>query len=286
MDINCDGRDDLLVANLASSSVSVLQACPSASPCTGGAAEGTFALAQTLPDSQVGQNPIALAVADFDRDGKDDLAVTNTVAPQTTPNVHLFKGSCTAPFLAPITAQGGQVHVGELASALVARDFTGDQIVDLAVISQTGNNVQLLRGVGDGTMRPSGSDVVSRMPIALAAADFDSDGRYDTASANSDPSANNASLLTNCARDADCDPFGRPGPPGEAAVRGDGNDDGLRSAADLVMVGAEVMDNDGFQVEAIGGGEVMAAPGVDANGDGRVDAQDRNAVARRIFEGV
>ena len=33
IDANCDGKDDLVVANLASDTLSVLQACPSAAPC-------------------------------------------------------------------------------------------------------------------------------------------------------------------------------------------------------------------------------------------------------------
>jgi hypothetical protein len=225
-------------------------------------------------------------VADFDRDGVSDLVVTNTVAPGSTANVHVFHGSCTSPFFAPVTALGGQVHVGSLASAVVARDFTGDQIVDVAVVSQTDNNVQILRGVGDGTLRPAGSDSVSRMPVALAAGDFDSDGRYDAVSANSDPSANNVSVLSNCVRDVGCDPFGRPGPPGTAALRGDGNGDGIRSAADLVAVGLEVADGDGDRVEDIGHGDIETSPGADANGDGLVNAQDRLAVAHRIFGGA
>ncbi len=279
VDTNCDGMDDLLVANLASSTVSVLRS----------AGDGTFAAVQTLPDSQVGQSPIAFAVADFDRDGVADFALTNTAAPPTVPNLRLFRGSCTASF---VPFANGQVHVGEYASALVARDFTGDQRVDLLVVSQTSNNVYLLTGVGDGTVRQSGADAVSRMPIALAAGDFDGDGRYDAASANSASFANNVSVLSNCARDTmpthavSCDAFNRAGPQGSAALRGDANNDGRRSAADLVAVGAEVMDGDGFQVEAIDRGTFAAVPGVDANGDGRVDAQDRLAVAHRIFSGA
>src|SRR5262249_46759501 len=214
IDANCDGKDDLVVTNLASDTVSVLQACPGAAPCPGGAQAGTFVLKQTLSGTSVGQRPIALAVADFDRDGVQDFVVTIAVAPGSQNNVPIFRGGCSGPF-SVVTAQGGQVRAGELASAVVARDFTGDGLVDLAVVSQTANNVQLLRGKGDGTVAPTGSDGVSRMPIALAAADFDSDGRYDALSANSDPSANNVSLLFNCARDSNCDPFGRSGPPGE-----------------------------------------------------------------------
>lgn len=279
IDRNCDGKDDLLVANLASSSVLALQSN----------GDGSFTTVQTLDAVTVGTQPIALAVADFDRDGVDDFAVVNTVAPSGSANVHLFKGNCTGPYT---VFPGPTLRVGELANSIVARDFTGDQKVDLAIVSQTSNDVCLLVGTGTGTMTRVGfgsCDRVSRMPIAVAAGDFDADGRYDAVSANNDPSANNVSVLSNCARDAGCDP-NPPRPPatplpGEAALRGDGNDDGRRSAADLVAVGAEVMDDDGFRVEAIGQKDPLSAPGVDANGDGRVDAQDRLAVASKIFGG-
>src|SRR6185369_3701761 len=225
-------------------------------------------------------------VADFDHDGTADFAVSDSLAPGNVQNVHLIKGTCsnTMPF-APFA--GGGIRVGELASALVARDFTGDQIVDLLVVNQNGNEVNLLKGTGTGTMTRLGqSDAVSRMPVSLAAGDFDSDGRYDGVTANNAPTANNISVLYNCVRDVGCNPFGQPGPPGSAALRGDANNDGAITAADFVAVGAEVMDGDGFAVESIGlGSYTRAAPGADANGDGRVDPQDRVAVAHRIFAG-
>lgn len=273
VDANCDGRDDLVVANQATNTVSVLRSN----------GDGTFAIVQTLPEAQVGQGPIGIAVADFTRDGIGDFAVSNSVVPGGQPSVRVFRGVCDGGFtlLASLRA-------GDLVSALVARDFTGDQIVDIGLVNQTSNALRVFRGTGNASPAFQGSqpDGVSRMPVAIGAGDFDGDGRYDAVSANSDPSANNVSVLYNCARDAGCDAFGTPGPPGSAALRGDGNGDTLRSAADLVAVGREVMDGDGQEVEAIGFGDGFpATPGVDANGDGLVSAQDRRAVARRIFGG-
>jgi hypothetical protein len=285
LSVNCDANEDLIVANFASSSVMVLRSN----------GNGEFTLAQTLGEAQVGQNPIDFAVADFDRDGVDDFAVVNTRAPGASANVRLFRGNCGAPFALFPSPFVSQIRIGELANALVARDFTGDQVVDLAVSSQTSNEVCVLLGDANAGLRrtPFGGgscDRVSRMPSAVAAGDFDGDGRYDAASANNDASANNVSVLSNCVRDAGCDPF-PPLPsatplPGAPALRGDANGDARRSAADLVAISAEVMDNDGFQVEAIGRGSFRAAPGADANGDGRVDTQDRVATARRIFGGA
>jgi hypothetical protein len=273
VDVNCDGRQDLVVANNATNTVSVLRSN----------GDGTFAISQTLPGTQVGQGPIGIAAADFNRDGVTDFAVSNSVVPPNNPSLRIFTGDCGSGTF----AAGSTIRAGDLVSAIVARDFTGDQIVDIGLVNQTANVVRVAVGKGDGTFNnPLQPDAVSRMPIAIAAADVDADGRYDAVSANSDSSANNVSVLYNCARDQGCDPF-RPGPPGTAARRGDGNNDGIRSAADFVAVAAEVMDGDGQQVEAIGRGSfTRAAPGVDANGDGIVTAQDRRAVARHIFGGV
>jgi hypothetical protein len=276
LDANCDGRDDLAVANQASDTVSVLR--------SGG--DGTFTVTQTLSGAQVGLAPTAVVAADFDRDGVTDLGVSNSVVPLNTASVRTFKGACPSGTFTAL----GSARAGDVVSAIVARDFTGDQLVDIGLVNQTANGVRVIAGRADGTLdNPYQADAVSRMPVAIAAADFDGDGRYDAVSANSDPSANNTSVLSNCAREQGCDPFGRPGPPGSAALRGDGNNDGLRSAADLVAVAAEVTDGDGRQVEAIAGGSFSGArtsPGVDANGDGIVTAQDRLAVAHRIFGGA
>ena len=157
------------------------------------------------------------------------------------------------------------MRAGNLVSAVTSRDVTGDQIVDLVLVNQTANAVRVLSGREDARFAANLPDGVSRMPIDVEVADFNADGWYDVVTANSDPSANNVSVLTNC--------LGEPFPcrtlaGAVAARRGDANDDGLHSGADLVAVAAEVMDGDGQQVEAIAMGSRMTAPGADANGDG------------------
>jgi hypothetical protein len=280
-DCDANGYEDLIVTNLESDTISVLRSL----------GNGMFESMQTIPPADAGGGPIGVAVADFNRDGVSDFAVSNSVTPAGAASVRIFTGSCSAPY-----AVTSSIRAGDLVSAVVARDFTGDGIVDLGVINQTANALRVLTGNGNGTFRNGSPDAVSRMPIAIAAGDVDGDGRYDAATANSDPSANNISVAFNCARDEGCAPFPLPTPiPGSAALRGDGNSDGARSAADLVAVGREVQDNDGFQVEAINvvvNGVPLnptgyaASPGVDANGDGVVTAQDRRAVAHRIFGGA
>jgi hypothetical protein len=281
-DCDANGYEDLIVTNLESDTISVLRSL----------GNGMFESMQTIQPNDAGGGPIGLAVGDFNRDGISDFAVSNSVTPGGRASVRIFTGSCSAPY--SLTASN---NAGELVSAIVARDFTGDGVVDIGLINQTGNAIRVLSGNGTGTFntRAGGPVSVSRMPVAIAAGDFDGDGRYDAVTANSDPSANNLSVAYNCVRDEDCTPF-PVSPPiaGSAALRGDGNSDRARSAADLVAVGREVQDNDGFQVEDINvvvNGVPLnptgyaASPGVDANGDGVVTAQDQRAVAHRIFGG-
>ena len=220
-----------------------------------------------------------------------DFAVTNTVAPGAQNNVHIFRGDCSGPF-AVVTTQGGQVRAGELASAIVARDFTGDGLVDLARRQpDCERRVRLLRGKGDGTMAPIGGDNVSRMPIALAAARFRSRTAATTRSPPTATPAPTTSLCCptarairaairsgrqrsrraerrRCAATATATASARRPTWSRSAARSDGRRrvPGRRHRAAIVPYDA--------------------SPGVDANGDGRVDAQDRVAVAHRIFGGA
>jgi hypothetical protein len=253
-DFNCDGRDDAVVANSASSDVSVMLSN----------GNGTFTLARRLMGA--GSEPNAVAVADFNRDGHADFAVAGKAFPGA-PSLHVLAGtaSCDGTF-----AQSDESG-GELISALAVRDINGDRIFDLLAAIQINNQLQASRGIGDGKFMVlrGGRPVVSRMPVAVAIGDFDGDGRYDVASANSDASANGLSVATNI---------------GVAALqRGDGNNDQRVSAADLTALMRELGDGDGVAIEEATKNAPQSPIGVDANGDGRVDRQDRVATATRIF---
>jgi len=274
VDANCDGRDDVAVANFASGTISILTS----------SSNGTMSTSQVIPVELAGAGPASIGVADLNSDGMADLAISNSGANGGV-GVRLFRGRCDGTFESGGTLRGA----GDIVSALVTRDVTGDQIFDISVNNQTSNTELTFIGLGTngsgtgmfGGARASG---VNRMPQVLASADFDSDGRYDIAVGNTDASSNNVTLLLNCARDPKCHVFGF-APAGEAARRGDANDDGILSAADIAAVAAEVIDGDGKQVEDVETGFFAGVAGADANGDGRVDEQDTRAVARRLFAG-
>jgi hypothetical protein len=269
-DFNGDGRDDLAVANQATSTVSVLFS----------EADGSLDLNQTLMPNEVGQQPSSLTVADFNLDGRPDIAVADFLAGVSPSTVRIFLAGTDG-----LLAFDRSLNAGNSLSGIVARDFTGDSLYDIMVVQNTANQVSLFYDQGDRRFRSRLPDTVSRRPISITVADFNDDGRYDVATGNEDASANNISVLTNCIRDQDCagdNVF----PGGVSAVRGDANGDASLSAADIVAVALEVVDDDGMRVEDIARPEqagYQAASGVDANGDGRVDRQDRTAVVRRLF---
>ncbi len=284
LDADCDGLDDLIAANNAIDAVAVMLSN----------GDGTFRIGSELEAAIAGELPDALVVGDFGggepldmmADGRVDFAVGNGRSAGSSNSIRFFFGRCDGTF-----TPGGGLRAGFLISAMTARDFTGDQIVDLGAVNQTSNVVRSFIGRGEdgngnGTFSSRPGDTVSRMPETMTAGDYDGDGRYDLAAGNTDASANNVTILTNCVRDMGCDVFNQFLPDGEPAVRGDGNNDGILSAGDIAAVAAERVDGDGSAVEDIERGSFGAAAGVDANGDGRVDPMDIGSLARRIFSGA
>ena len=280
LDSNCDGRDDLVVANLARPTPCRCCAAPPTAPSR---------IVQTLPEAQVGQGPISLAVADFNRDGVADFAVSNSVVPRSSSESPDRSTATARPARSPSARHGPRRR--QLVSAIVARDFTGDQIVDIGVVNQTSNAVRISAASATAPSASDQSDSVSRMPIAIAAGGFRRATAVTMRRTRQQRSQRQQRLGALQLRPRPgCDPF-RPAPRRAApALRGDGNNDGVRSAADFVAVAAEVMDGDGKQVEAIAHGDLRRHPRVAGRRRERRRRRRRRriavAVAHRIFGGA
>ncbi len=122
-----------------------------------------------------GINPTNLAVADFDNDNKQDLAVTN----QVSNDVSILKGNGDGTFEAPTT-----VSAGSSPYAVVAGKFNSDNNFDLAVVNSGSNNVSILLGNGNGTFGAPVNFFVGSNPISVNSGDFNNDSKTDLAVAN------------------------------------------------------------------------------------------------------
>ena len=128
-DFNSDGKLDLAVSNgsdnLGSASVTVLL----------GNGNGTFGAGSNFA---AGKFPQGMIAADFDGDGKMDLALTITplVMPFTSNNVSVLLGNGTGGFAAPVVLSTNALSPASLA----AFDFNKDNKPDLAVVNSGGGS--------------------------------------------------------------------------------------------------------------------------------------------------
>src|ERR1035437_10063009 len=90
-----------------------------------------------------GTAPRSVISADFNDDGKKDLAVVND---NTSGSVSVFLGTGPGSFGAATN-----FTVGNGPYSVISADFNGDGKLDLAVVNSNDNNVSILIGTGTGT---------------------------------------------------------------------------------------------------------------------------------------
>ncbi len=139
------------------------------------AADPSFALGATVP---AGDRPASVVTADFNGDGRPDLAVANRASNEVT----ILLGAGDARFR---EAPGSPVAAGAQPSSIAGGDFDGDGRADLAVAGGKSGGVTLLLGNGAGRFRQApGSPVSVGGPADIVtAADLDGDGRLDLVTA-------------------------------------------------------------------------------------------------------
>jgi hypothetical protein len=195
-DFNGDGRPDLVVTNSNGKTVSVLLNTTPA-----GAATPTFAPQQTFA---VGTQAIGVVVADFNGDGRPDLAVTNSVDNTVSVLLNTTPAGAGTPTFAPQQT----FAVGNSPFGVTAADFNGDGRPDLVVtnngLSGTPGTVSVLLNTtppGSSTVSfaPQQTFAVGNFPQTVAAADVNGDGRPDLAVANFDDGTVSVLLNTTAA---------------------------------------------------------------------------------------
>ena len=166
-DLDEDGTLDLVVAGAQETEdaggISVLR----------GRGDGTF---ESVPEAYApGGGHLSVASADFDDDGRLDLASCGTSG------FHVLLGNGDGTFGAPAA-----IDVGSTVYALSLGDLNGDGAEDIVGAGE--HVVHVVIGLGDGTFQAPQAYPAGR-PRSLALADFDLDGDLDVATASSDESA-------------------------------------------------------------------------------------------------
>ena len=188
VDVNGDGKPDLIVVNDGGNTVSVLL-----NTTAPGATTPSFAAQQTFA---TGNNPVGVTAADLNGDGKPDLIVTNSsdfsvsVLLNTT-----APGSATASFAAQQTLPTASGPI-----SVTAADINGDGKPDLIVANSGSNSLSVevnFTPPGATTLEFSGRQdfATGNQPFSVTTADVNGDGKPDLISANSGD--NTVSVLLN-----------------------------------------------------------------------------------------
>ncbi|MEI6142279.1 MAG: FG-GAP-like repeat-containing protein, partial [Mariniphaga sp.] len=123
--------------------------------------------------TQTDNNNKKFVLADFNRDGKADLATTQF----DTKKLEVSLGNGNGTFGTPTVID----LLGYSPRDIATGDFNGDGKIDLVVAGELTNYLVMIFGNGDGTFATAFPSYVDASPFVIAVADFNNDGKDDIA---------------------------------------------------------------------------------------------------------
>jgi hypothetical protein len=153
---------------------------------TGFSSDPDYSYVAPAGNFTTGLHPNGVVIADFDGDGKPDLATPNNYSiAGTTATVSVLRNTSTLYSIsfAPKTDYAS----GSLTYSLAAADIDGDGLQDLIATSITDKTVSILRNTSTpGAISFAGkvSFSTGNSPYSVAVGDFNADGKPDLAVAN------------------------------------------------------------------------------------------------------
>ncbi len=221
-DFDGDGRPDLAVADVESSTVTVVLKAGTGKP----------GIVNNYP---VGTFPLGVATGDFTGDGKPDIVSTSN----SNNTIWLLRNNGSGAFTA-----SGIFNVGAGPVGIAAGDFNKNGALDVAVA--VGAGVNILLGNGNGGF--SAPTLLLGSGAQIITADLNNDGKLDIAT-------NGQTLLGNGAGQFSTGSCAPPPSPSGGFAAGDVNDDGI-----LDFVGANVLSGT-LQIQLVGnGGGCLGVP--------------------------
>jgi hypothetical protein len=162
-DFNGDGIPDIAYSAEFTPTVTVLL----------GKGDGTFQspVSYPVPNSSFGGVVGGLVVADFNGDGKADIAAADIASGAT---ILLGKGDGT--FQPAVSYTTNPAPAYQQATFVVVADFNGDGKPDLATIDSAYATMSILLGNGDGTFQPATMVALPTLGRSLAVGDFNGVG--------------------------------------------------------------------------------------------------------------
>ena len=170
-DLNLDGKADIVVTDINSNKVSILQ-----NNCT----VGSFSFLPKI-DYITGTSPWGIAIGDLDLDGLPEIAVTN----QHSATVSLYRNSSSGGMISFFAKQ--DIQTGEEPINVSIGSLDGDMRPDLAVSNYYDNTISIVRNISSpGILTfdlkidfPTGTS-----PISASIGDFNFDNKPDLAVGN------------------------------------------------------------------------------------------------------